>query len=66
MTPNEFKASLNQKINEIRLNFETSDTGCILRRPVSTRQIEARERVSATKYTVRLPLHQALDEFISF
>jgi hypothetical protein len=64
MTPNEFKASLNQKINEIRLNFETSDAGCIPIRPVPTRQVEVRECVPATKLTAKLPLHQALDEFI--
>lgn len=63
-TPGKFKASLNQKINEIRLNFDMSDAPSIPIRPVATIEVEVRDSVSPTRFTAKLPLHQALDEFI--
>lgn len=60
-TPDKFKASLNQKINEIRLNFVMSEAVCVPIRPIATIEIEVRDNISPT---AKLPLHQALDEFI--
>jgi len=63
-TPDKLKASLNQNINEIRLNLETSEAVSVPIRPVATIEVEVRDNISPTRLTAKLPLHQALDEFI--